>query len=64
VVMQRPFFNVCLMGVMKRLAGSSRRSLTGNFGGVQGRFDVNLSVDNREFVEMCDRLRYEQLVKT
>jgi hypothetical protein len=52
------------MGVMKRLAGSGRRSLTGNFGGVQGRFDVNLSVDNREFVEMCDRLRYEQLVKT
>lgn len=41
-----------------------QRSFTGNFGGVQGRFDVNLSVDNREFVEMCDRLRYEQLVKT
>lgn len=52
------------MGVMKRVAGSGRRSFTGNFGGVQGRFDVDLSVDNREFVEMCERLRYEQLVKT
>lgn len=41
-----------------------QRSYTGNFGGVQGRGDVNLSVDNREFVEMCERLRYEQLVKT
>jgi hypothetical protein len=41
-----------------------QRSYTGNFGGVQGRFDVNLEVDNREFVEMLDRLRYEQLVKT
>ena len=51
------------MGVMKRVAGSGRRSFTGNFGGVQGRFDVDLSVDNREFVEMCERLRYEQLVK-
>lgn len=39
------------------------RSMTGNFGGVQGRFDVNLSVDNREFVSMCERLQYEQLVK-
>lgn len=39
------------------------RSMTGNFGGVQGRFDVNLSVDNREFVAMCERLQYEQLVK-
>lgn len=52
------------MGVMKRVAGSGRRSFTGNFGGVQGRFDVDLSVDNREFVAMCERLRYEQLVKT
>lgn len=51
------------MGVMKRVAGSGRRSFTGNFGGVQGRGDVDLSVDNREFVEMCERLRYEQLVK-
>lgn len=41
-----------------------QRSYTGNFGGVQGRFDVNLEVDNREFVEMLDRLRYENLVKT
>lgn len=41
-----------------------QRSFTGNFGGVQGRFDVNLSVDNREFIEMCERLRYEGLVKT
>ena len=52
------------MGVMKRIAGSGKRSFTGNFGGVQGRFDVNLSVDTREFVAMCERLRYEQLVKT
>ena len=41
-----------------------KRSYTGNFSGVQGRFDVNLEVDNREFVEMLDRLRYENLVKT
>ena len=41
-----------------------QRSYTGNFSGVQGRFDVNLEVDNREFVEMLDRLRYENLVKT
>lgn len=41
-----------------------QRSFTGNFSGVQGRFDVNLSVDNREFLEMCDRLRYENLVKS
>jgi hypothetical protein len=52
------------MGVMKRVAGSGRRSFTGNFGGVQGRGDVDLSVDNREFVAMCERLRYGQLVKT
>ena len=39
------------------------RSYTGNFGGVQGRFDVNLSVDNREFVDMCERLSYENVVK-
>ena len=41
-----------------------QRSYTGNFSGVQGRFDVNLSVDNREFVEMCERLSYENIVKT
>lgn len=41
-----------------------QRSYTGNFGGVQGRFDVNLEVDNREFVEMLDRLQYDNLVKT
>lgn len=41
-----------------------QRSYTGNFSGVQGRFDVNLEVDNREFVEMLDRLRYENIVKT
>lgn len=51
------------MGVVKRLAGSGRRSFTGNFGGVQGRFDVNLEVDNREFVEMVERLQYDNLVK-
>lgn len=41
-----------------------QRSLTGNFSGVQGRGDVNLSVDNRDFVKMCERLQYENLVKT
>ena len=41
-----------------------QRSYTGNFSGVQGRFDVNLEVDNREFVEMLDRLRYEGLVRS
>lgn len=41
-----------------------QRSYTGNFSGVQGVGDVNLSVDNREFVEMCDRLRYEGLVRS
>ena len=63
-MMQRPFVLILdFMGVMKRMAGSGRRSFTGNFGGVQGRFDVNLSVDNREFVAMCDRLKYSNLVK-
>ena len=52
------------MGVMKRLAGSGRRSYTGNFRGVQGTGDVNLEVDNREFVAMCERLKYENLVRT
>lgn len=51
------------MGAMKRMAGSGRRSFTGNFGGVQGRFDVNLSVDNKEFVAMCDRLKYSNMAK-
>lgn len=41
-----------------------QRSFTGNFSGVQGTGDVNLQVDNREFVEMLDRLRYENLVKS
>lgn len=40
-----------------------QRSFTGNFSGVQGRFDVNLEVDNREFVDMLERLRYENIVK-
>lgn len=40
-----------------------QRSFTGDFGGVQGRFDVNLEVDNREFVEMVERLQYNNLVK-
>lgn len=52
------------MGVVKRMAGSGRRSFTGNFSGVQGKGDVNLSVDNREFVEMCERLLYANIVKT
>lgn len=40
-----------------------QRSFTGDFGGIQGRFDVNLQVDNREFVEMVERLQYNNLVK-
>lgn len=51
------------MGVMKRMA-SQKRSYTGNFRGVQGKGDINLQVDNREFVEMCDRLLYDNIVKT
>lgn len=42
---------------------AKQRSFTGDFGGVQGRFDVNLQVDNREFVEMVERLQYNNLVK-
>lgn len=53
--MQRPF-------LLEQMAG--KRSYTGNFGGVQGRFDVNLSVDNSEFVEMCERLQYANIVKS
>lgn len=41
-----------------------QRSYTGNFSGVQGRFDVNLEVDNREFIEMLERLKYTNLVKS
>lgn len=41
-----------------------QRSYTGNFSGVQGTGDINLQVDNRDFVEMLDRLRYENLVKS
>ena len=52
---QRPF---CFL-IMAR-----QRSYTGNFSGVQGTGDVNLQVDNRDFVEMLDRLRYENLVKS
>lgn len=63
-MMQRPFILILdFMGVMKRMAGSGKRSFTGNFGGVQGRFDVNLSVDNKEFVAMCDRLKYSNMAK-
>lgn len=40
-----------------------QRSFTGDFGGIQGRFDVNLQVDNRAFVEMVERLQYNNLVK-
>lgn len=43
--------------------GKGQRSYTGDFGGVRGRFDVNLSADNRAFVAMCERLRYEGLAK-
>lgn len=41
-----------------------QRSFTGNFSGVEGRFDVNLEVDNRAFVEMLERLKYQNLVKS
>ena len=62
--MQRPSILILdFMGVMKRMAGSGRRSFTGNFGGVQGRFDINLTVDNKEFVAMCDRLKYSNMAK-
>lgn len=43
---------------------AKQRSFTGNFSGVQGRFDVNLEVDNRAFVEMLERLRYANLIKS
>ena len=43
---------------------AKQRSFTGNFSGVQGTGDVNLQVDNRDFVEMLDRLRYENIVKS
>lgn len=41
-----------------------QRSLTGNFSGVEGRFDVNLEVDNKAFLEMLERVRYKNLVKS
>lgn len=41
-----------------------QRSYTGNFSGVEGRFDVNLEVDNRAFLEMLERVRYQNLVKS
>ena len=40
-----------------------QRSFSGNFRGVEGRFDVNLEVDNRQFVEMVERLKYSRMVK-
>ena len=43
---------------------AKQRSFTGNFRGVQGRFDVNLEVDNKAFVEMLERLKYANLVKS
>lgn len=47
-----------------KVAMAGKRSITGDFRGVQGRFDINLSIDNTEFVEMCERLRYEGLVRS
>lgn len=41
-----------------------QRSYTGNFSGVEGRFDVNLEVDNRAFLEMLERVKYQNLVKS
>lgn len=43
---------------------AGKRSFTGNFGGVQGKGDIDLSVDNKEFLAMCERLKYENLVRT
>ena len=43
---------------------SQKRSYTGNFRGVQGKGDINLQVDIREFVEMCDRLLFANIIKT
>lgn len=43
---------------------AKQRSFTGNFSGVQGIGDVNLQVDNREFVAMLERLQYQNLVKS
>ena len=43
---------------------AGKRSYTGNFGGVQGKGDIDLSVDNKEFLAMCERLKYENLVRT
>lgn len=41
-----------------------KRTVTGDFRGVSGNMDIDLSVDNREFVEMLERLQYEEMVKT
>ena len=41
-----------------------QRSFTGNFSGVQGSFDVNLQIDNKEFVQMLERLQYANIVKS
>ena len=42
---------------------ANSRSFTGNFSGIQGRFDVNLEVDNKEFVEMVERLKFSNIGK-
>lgn len=41
-----------------------QRSYTGDFSGVQGRGDVSLAVDNREFIAMVEKLQYDNLVKS
>ena len=41
-----------------------QRSYTGNFSGVEGRFDVNLEVDNRAFLEMLERVKFQNIVKS
>ena len=43
---------------------AKQRSFTGNFSGVEGRFDVNLQIDNKEFVQMLERLQYNNIVKS
>lgn len=52
---QRPFCSLSM---------ARQRSYTGNFSGVEGRFDVNLEVDNRAFLEMLERVKYQNIVKS
>ena len=53
-MIQRPF-------ILSSMA--AKRSVTGNFSGVQGSGDVNLQVDNKDFLDMLERLKYANMVK-